>query len=893
MTIILAIVINMFITQNSQVDEIVRDRYEKIRLSNLIRYEIGIIGRELNKLAIIEDYEPGREKLKTLELSYYSINETLVSLERMANRDDVYVLLSDLKTDFVGYKTLVDTILAMDPTRTTSELRIQLQEAEVRRVIIVDKIDELISVQEDAMEETLHESEATNNQAMFYITIFTIVGIIVGCGMAFFIVRLFTQRLDRVKNVMRSIDYNEEKYPRIEYITKDEIGEIAIAYNEMANALEVHERAEREYKEDIEEQNWLKTKITELSLMSQGMLDLTSLSTHYIHSLSKIVQAHYGVIYKKEDFESQQILTKLSSYAFVQDTHTTVGKGKILVGEGLVGQCALDNQTIVLDAVPSDYIKISSGLGETEPRNLMIVPISFEGEVLAVLELASVRGFTKIEQDFIQQASNQLGVTLNRVEKHLQVQQLLEESQTLNEELQTQSEELQMQQEELRTMNDELEAQYRTSEQKTFELEKYQNELEVKNQEIVLGSRYKSEFLANMSHELRTPLNSLIILAQMLYENKDTNLTQKQVEYASTIYSSGNDLLQLINDILDLSKIESGKVDIVQGEVVVDEIIVTAERQFLPISKKKDIDFIIEKEENLPTIIFTDDQKLNQILKNLLSNAFKFTESGHVVLKLGIASRSEKHQAGQYLAFSVTDTGTGIPKAKQELIFDAFMQADGTTSRKYGGTGLGLSISKELAELLGGYLVLQSEEGIGSTFTLYLPLLPIENNQSSVTEAAVTIDENPSFILTESPNEICTNEENNEPQRGEDLLSGKKVLVVDDDMRNIFALTSALESVGMEVVFSENGKEAISCLSDSQEIDLILMDIMMPEMDGYEAMKTIRRMEEFDSIPIIALTAKAMKHDRQKCIDAGASDYISKPVNLEQLMSLLKVWLHK
>jgi two-component system, chemotaxis family, sensor kinase CheA len=496
-----------------------------------------------------------------------------------------------------------------------------------------------------------------------------------------------------------------------------------------------------------------------------------------------------------------------------------------------------------------------------------------------------------------------LGINIKSISRHIQVEMLLEESQALTEELQSQSEELHLQQEELRNVNEQLEAQYANSEQKTKELENIQTILEEKAQQLTLSSQYKSEFLANMSHELRTPLNSLLILAQILAENAEENLTSKQITYAETIFSSGNDLLQLISDILDIAKVEAGKMEISIKEVSISDIKDILEAQFIHVARNKSIEFNIEIASDMPKFIYTDKLRLEQILKNLLSNAFKFTNDGSVSL---IINKVEK---GTYLnkntsfihseidlEFSVKDTGIGISSEKYDIIFDAFKQADGTINRKFGGTGLGLSISRELSHLLGGFIEVESIEGTGSTFTLYLP------NNKNIKQSDLTIPqlEIATAILevTNSPvNPMVfsskTEENSTRMFDKKALLAGKKILVVDDDVRNIFAISTALENYQVEVMFSENGIEGISTLQSNPDIDLVLMDIMMPDMDGFEAIKLIRQMPDFENIPIIALTAKAMKYDRDQCIAAGASDYISKPVNLKQLISMIRVWLYK
>ncbi|PWK14492.1 signal transduction histidine kinase [Tumebacillus permanentifrigoris] len=503
-----------------------------------------------------------------------------------------------------------------------------------------------------------------------------------------------------------------------------------------------------------------------------------------------------------------------------------------------------------------------------------------------MIELASFELFTDMHMALLQQVVETIGITINSIAYHMQVEKLLKESQAMTEELQSQSEELQLQQEELKTINEKLEEQYNNSETKTRELQKTKEQLEDKATQLVLSSKYKSEFLANMSHELRTPLNSLLILAQMLAENSEGNLSQKQIEFANTIHASGYDLLNLISDVLDLSKVESGKMDVHLDEILLDELREFAQRQFSQLARQKGLLFTANVHPDVPVAIYTDEVRLQQIIKNLLANAIKFTEEGSVQLDIRVAGSSPLKDVGTVLAFSVTDTGIGIAHEKQEVIFEAFRQADGTTSRKYGGTGLGLSISREIANLLGGQLEVISVEGKGSTFTLYLPTehLPA---QSVVNVPLGTA--HAALFAEDEVSEVAVAQE----VGAECPLDGKKVLLVDDDMRNIFALTTALEAQQMKVIFAETGREGVEMLLENPDVDLVLMDIMMPEMDGYEAMRAIRQRSKFADVPIIALTAKAMKNDRDKCIDAGASDYISKPLNLEQLFSLMRVWLYR
>jgi HAMP domain-containing protein/CheY-like chemotaxis protein/signal transduction histidine kinase len=1026
-----------------------------------------------------------------------------------------------------------------------------------------------------------------------------------------------------------------------------ELDELKTNINQMIGNL-------RETTKQNQEQDWLKTNLAKFSRMMQGQKDLESVSRLIMSELTPLVSAHHGAFFISDPEDNSPDLKLIASYAYRARKH--VGN-RFAPGEGLVGQAALEKQPILLQNVPDDYIQITSGLGEAPPRNIIVLPILFEGEVKAVIELASFLPFSQIHQTFLDQLAESIGVVLNMIQANMRTEELLEQSQKLTQELQSQSEELRKQQDELKKSNVELENQAQTLrqseellkeqqeelqqvneeleekasllaeqntkvEQKNREVESARQALEEKAQQLALSSKYKNEFLANMSHELRTPLNSLLILAKLLQENKDKNLSKKQVEFAGTIYSSGTDLLNLINDILDLSKVEAGKMEIAPTEMPLSELESFVTRTFKPVAEQKGLEFGVKIQPDAPSPIYTDPQRMQQVIKNLLSNAFKFTEQGAVTLTVRKADKDRKFasrsldQAKEVIAFSVTDTGIGIPKEKQQLIFEAFQQADGTTSRKFGGTGLGLSISREMARLLGGEIRVESAPGKGSTFTLFLPVRYIDpedgtefprgqrraperrlpspvvppeqvndrrggaeqssqfrddieailhsvpaggRRQSVVTDwqeddgsvatiepprqnlpmprgieddrenivpgdrtvmvveddvpfakilldmahdkgfkgivavdgksaietahvyqpDAITLDVNlpgmdgwavldrlkhhpntrhiPVHIISgirerqqglkagamaylekpvtkealeasftkiaqfiDEPVKRLLVVEDDENQRrsmveliahedveitavasakealeklgegkfdcmvldlglsggsnGFELLekvksdpamneipiiiytgkslspaeetqlrkfaetiivkdvksperlldetalflhrvearmpeqkrrmlerlhnadavfAGKHVLVVDDDVRNIFSLTSVLEDHGMVVSFAENGRDGIGKLESTPGIDLVLMDVMMPEMDGYETMRAIRDKPQFASLPIIALTAKAMKGDREKCIAAGASDYITKPVDTDQLLSLMRVWLYR
>ena len=909
------------------------------------------------------------------------------------------------------------------------------------------------------------------------------------------------------------------------------------------------------------EQDWLKTNLARFTGMLQGQRDLTTVGQMLLSELAPLVNAQQGVIYQMEE-EERGNMVLLSVFA---DSAENGHSRRVHVGEGLVGQCAAEKRRMLITDVPSNAIPIRSGLFEAVPRNVIVLPVLFEDRVKAVIELATLSVFTASHLAFLEQLTASIGIVLNSIEATMQTEGLLKQSQQLAAELQTQQTELQQTNEQLAQKAQQLAEQNVEVERKNQEIEQARRAVEEKAKELALTSKYKSEFLANMSHELRTPLNSILVLGQQLNDNPDGNLTPKQVEFARTIHGAGTDLLNLITDILDLSKIESGTVSVQAEEVFFASLLDMIARPFRHEAESRKLNFEIQTDPNLTRSMVTDSKRLQQVLKNLLSNAFKFTEHGSVRLKVFAAESgwSEDHtvlgKLTSVIAFEVTDTGIGIPSEKQRLIFEAFQQADAGTSRKYGGTGLGLAISRELAGLLGGEIQLRSAPDKGSTFTLYLPqtyigpatgvspgdartspalltrepsavatersieripddredlkdddaiLLIVEddphyarllcdlsrekgfkvlvaNRGADALELArefhptavsldvflpdmlgwtvlnhfkqdptmrhipvqmLTLDEDrqhglasgafayvtkpttpgelegafvrikeytersrkrllvveddpgeqlsiqellgyddidvqvaatgsaalaavaeepfdcvvldlrlpdmsgfdilerfrddpalnhlPVVVFTgkdlspeedarlhmlarsvvvkgvESPERLLdetalflhrvVTDLPPEKQRmldrlhhSDDALVGKKVLVVDDDVRNIFALSSVLERRGMSVLTAGTGREAIATLESTPDVAIVLMDIMMPEMDGYETMQVIRQNPSFRRLPIVALTAKAMKGDREKCLEAGASEYLAKPVNTEQLLSALRMWFHR
>jgi HAMP domain-containing protein/CheY-like chemotaxis protein/signal transduction histidine kinase len=910
------------------------------------------------------------------------------------------------------------------------------------------------------------------------------------------------------------------------------------------------------------EQDWLKTNLAKFSRMMQGQRDLVTVGKLLLSELATLVNAQQGIIYVMDGAPNGPCLKELASYA--DEGHANHEPRRYAMGEGLVGQAAADRQRLLLTDIPPDSIQVSGGLFNARPRNVIVLPVLYEGHVKAVVELGSLGDFTASHLAFLEQLTGSIiGVVLNTIEATMRTEGLLTQSQQLAGELQTQQTELQQTNEELANKAKLLAEQNVEVERKNQEIELARRALEDKAAELALTSRYKSEFLANMSHELRTPLNSILILGQQLSENADGNLSSRQVEFAKTIHGAGTDLLNLISDILDLSKIESGTVTVECEDLLFTHLRETIERNFRHEADARKLSFTADFDTRLGRAMTTDSKRLLQVLKNLLSNAFKFTERGGVRLHVGIATGgwSAEHpvlgQAPSVVEFSVSDTGIGIPPEKQRIIFEAFQQADAGTARKYGGTGLGLAISRELAHLLGGEIRLSSISGSGSTFTLYLPLsymgsafnrglqgpgaaataayqpvvlpvvrqeeipddrdelqpddavllvveddphygrivlnlarergfkvllartgadalalarkyrpsavsldvflpdmlgwtvlnqlkrnpetrhipvqiltvederqyglergafsfitksvttegleeaferlkdftesrvrrlLVVEDDpaeQMSVTEllghsdveittagtgsAALEAMRTGSFdcvvldlrlpdmsgfellaqvqedaklrrtpIIVFTGRELSDHEENElrknaksvvikgvrSPERlldetalflhrviadlpaskqqmiealheSDEPLSGRKVLVVDDDIRNIFALNSLLERHSMQVITATNGQEAIKLVESTDDLSLVLMDVMMPEMDGYETMRRIRSNQQFRMLPIIALTAKAMKGDREKCLEAGASDYVAKPVNTDQLLSMVRMWLHR
>ncbi|MFE0041240.1 HAMP domain-containing protein [Streptomyces sp. NPDC059015] len=690
-----------------------------------------------------------------------------------------------------------------------------------------------------------------------------------------------------------------------------EVGDLKDNINMMVESLRATTRAN-------EEQDWLKTNLARLAGLMQSSRDPVQVAHVIMEELPPLVSAQYGAFFLAAPAgECEGAGTRGGTgtsegpgagEGAARDEGTGAGEGaagtelvriasygappagpsqppsRFRLGESLVGQAALSRRTIAVDDLPPGYLTISSGLGAGPPGALVVLPILVEGQVLGAVELAALRPFSGLHRDFLDQFIETVGVIVSSLIAHARTDELLEQSQLLTAELRARSQELQVRQEELQSSNAELAEKAalladrnRDIERKNLEIEQARQELEERAKQLSRTSMYKSEFLANMSHELRTPLNSLLILAQLLAQNPEGNLTEKQVDYAEVIHSAGSDLLQLINDILDLSKVEAGKMDIHREPFALGQLLEYVEMTFRPLATERELDFRVVTAPGVPAEITTDEPRLRQVLRNLLSNALKFTERGGVELRVHKAADDElpeRMRGMSVVAFRVRDTGVGIAPEHLDTIFGAFQQGALATGRRYGGTGLGLSISREVAQLLGGVIVAESRLGEGSEFTFYVPI---------------------GGSLPRGPDSAAP-EESLEPggdasadRRGS--LAGRVVLIVDDDVRNVYALTEILEAEGVHVLTAADGRSGIELLTAHREVDLIVMDVMMSGMDGHTATAAIRDMPGFADVPIISVTAKAMPGDRAKSLESGANDYITKPVDAHDLVERVHHWL--
>jgi signal transduction histidine kinase/HAMP domain-containing protein/ActR/RegA family two-component response regulator len=685
--------------------------------------------------------------------------------------------------------------------------------------------------------------------------------------------------------------------PQITVDVSGELAELSDNINRMIATL-------RETTRTNQEQDWLKTNLARLSGLMQGHRDLTTVASLVLSELAPLVSAQQAAFFLVREHGDDRGAGPVVEFTAGYSIQDPAAIRRFALGESLVGQAALDKQTILVTEAPPDYAAISSGLGSAAPTNVLVLPLLFEDQALGVIELASVNEFTTVHRDLLERLRDVIGLNVNTILANSRTEALLAESQRLAQELTANSERLQAQQHELQKSNTELAekaallaTQNRAIEIKNAEIELARQEIEERAAQLAAASRYKSDFMANMSHELRTPLNSALVLAKLLADNLDGNLTDKQVEFAKTIHSAGSDLLQLINDILDLAKVEAGRMEPSLSDVAMSAVVKYVKTLCEPLASEKALHFTVELDPALPELLRTDEQRLQQVLRNLMSNAVKFTDEGGVALRIRPASAEEVEgdtlrAAPVRVAFEVQDTGIGIPADKLSVIFEAFQQADGTTSRRYGGTGLGLSISRQLTQLLGGELTVRSEPGVGSVFTLYLPEYA-EPSVPAVSDTAaqeVLLDELAAPELVTAARSLPQLQ----PEREGALprFHGEKILIVDDDLRNVFALSSMLEAHGLQVVFADNGVAGVRALERNEDIALVLMDVMMPELDGNATMAAIRNLSRYADLPIIAVTAKAMKADRAKSLASGANDYVTKPVDTDLLLRLISEHLY-
>ncbi|MEU3017351.1 HAMP domain-containing protein [Nocardiopsis sp. NPDC007018] len=708
----------------------------------------------------------------------------------------------------------------------------------------------------------------------------------------------------------------------------------------------------RETTADQADADWLKSNLARISGHIQGHRDLNELARLIMTEVTPLIEAQHGACYLPEDQDNEGVFRLYAGFGF----DPPEGRQRIRKGVGLAGEALSQQVEQQVSNIPPGYVTVESGLGGAQPRHLYILPIVTEGRSLGVIEFASYDEFREIHKNFLRQLVALLGTTINTILANNRTEHLLEQSQQLTSQLRERSNELQRQQEELRGKNAELRQkatqlanQNRAIELQNQQIQRSRNALEERAHQLQVSSKYKSEFLANMSHELRTPLNSLLILARLLADNAEQNLSAKQVEFAQTIHKAGSDLLLLIDEILDLSKVEAGRAEVQPSEVSIAQLVDYVEATFRPVTGEQGLAFAVDVSPDIPGTLWTDEQRLQQILRNLLSNAVKFTPQGEVRLLIEPAWALEDTDLDMFveneevIAFTVADTGIGIAEDKLQVIFEAFHQGDGGTSRRFGGTGLGLSISRNFARLLGGEIRVQSVANQGSTFTLLLPVrLPEDAGESAdeittlepvpalepsrieydsltdlsdddldlpdedfdavvaaLTDSGTTEEPLPMVQVLKAPEpseaEASENaqeavEARTDPERRA-VLAGQRVLIVDDDVRNVFALTSALEAQGLEVLYADNGHTGIEKLEANEDISLVLMDVMMPELDGNQTTQRIREMPQFEDLPIISLTAKAMQGDRERSLAAGATDYVTKPVDLDHLLDVMRRWL--
>ncbi|NMO96286.1 response regulator [Paenibacillus lemnae] len=664
---------------------------------------------------------------------------------------------------------------------------------------------------------------------------------------AYLLSRSIVNPITQVTGMIREIAEGGNLSRRITVNTRDEVHTLAAETNKLLA--------------NVSRQSWIKDQVAVMSALLQNADTLDTLTRFFTHRTAGVLGVPYAALFLSSQ---QEQLVKAAAFADPDGEPWNKVRDRFSPGEGLVGQCMVEKRMLIIDDIPPNYIRIESGLGDAEPTGLLVAPVILEDEVLAVLELALFKPMGQSDIQLLEQFLNIFGNALNGMSRKMEIQKLYQESQALNEELQVQSEELQAH---------------------STEIERYARQVEQ-------SSSYKSQFLANMSHELRTPLNSMLILSQILFENKNRNLSDEEQNYAAVIHKSGSELLTLINDILDLSKVEAGKLQIEMDTVNLSEIPDLMHNYFGKTAENKNLQFNIEIQPDVPTTILSDVTRLLQILRNLISNAVKFTEKGSVILSIRTVSQvyTEEYQLNERaIVFEVSDTGIGISPENLDPIFEAFRQGDEATARKFGGTGLGLTISLQLAHLLRGHITAESQAGVGSKFTLYLPARPahLKENETErmflLPEAAAAAEQPVTAQLTVTNVTNVEDSESDPVQRFEN----QTVLIVDDDIRNVYGLANVLEKVNMRVLTAQNGYECLEMLEAGDSIDVILMDIMMPEMDGFETLKRIRQQSEYDDLPIIILSARAMKEEKERCLSAGAAAYVVKPAKLSDVLGAI------
>ncbi len=883
-------VASIVIAMNDNVQKIGNELYAKVQLTHEIQFTLGRMNVALTNL--IMDEEPD-EALREINASREALRDIYPQLSGLIVTEQGRRYFEQTASVYADFEAATDRYVRL-ATTVDREAAQEALRADVRpkSEAVQEHLTQFIDFQEKLMTDSVAETNGRHAEAQGVmwggVAMLLILCVVTALG----VVRSSVRSIRNISDVMNQVQSLESaaELPRMDVRAKDEMAVIAASYNRMAEALEEHTRHEAANNRWLEDQNWIKTNIAGVMNAMQGARSLEAFGERLLAHVVPTTGVSAGALYYADPDRTPDRFVRIA--VFADDPRGE--RGRVFErGQGLVGQCAADGVPIERTA-PEGYLKVVSGLGESDVEYVTLLPIRFEQRVVAVLELGGFAPLDALAREFLEElTSGSIGISLRAISGHQRIQGLLSDSQTYVEELQTQSEELQQQQEELRSLNERLAEQFRDSELRSAELERIRVELERQAEELQASSQFKSEFLANISHELRTPLNSLLILAQMLADDAEKRLSDKQREYAQTILYSGNELLALINDVLDLSKIEAGQLEMAEEPFALQEFIADVQRQFRGVAEKKGLAFVVEQDAVLDGAVFVADPRmLLQILNNLLSNAFKFTDAGAVTFRIFAERAPDAAGIGREgvprVSFQVRDTGIGIPAEKHGLIFEAFRQADGKTNRKYGGTGLGLSIAKELATMLGGEIRLESVEGCGSAFTATIPLKRLEAAGAEAAKREAAAGKREAAAAKVDARFADPAEGAEEADAGG--IRGK-ILLVDDDIRNVYALSAALIEEQYRVTFAEDGGAALAKLNEEPDIDLVLMDMMMPGIDGYEATRAIRANPRFAKLPVIALTAKAMKQDRELCLEAGANDYLSKPVKLDKLLSLLRVWM--